>query len=124
MAVSFDPGKLEVQGAPVPVLENLMQAHYGANAGLNMASAQYSISNSGSMAFVPGGVYPDNERTLVWVDLKGSAQPLNVRKGTYFAPRLSPDGRQIAFRTHGKERDVWICNKERDHFTKLTLGGG
>jgi len=123
MAAPFDPDRLEVRGAPVPILENIMQAHYGTNAGLNLASAQYSISRSGSLAFVPGGVYPDKERTLVWVDFKGAAQPLNIRKGTYYAPRLSPDGRQIAYRTHGREHDAWVCNIERGDFTKLTFEG-
>lgn len=123
MAVPFDPDRLELRGTPVPVSENVMQAHFSVWADQNWASAQYAVSNSGILAFVPGGVYPEVKQALVWVDLKGAVQPLAIPKQVYYAPRISPDGRQIAFTSFYKERCVWIIDIERGSARKLTLEG-
>ena len=49
MAVPFDPQRLTVTGAPVPVVEGVVQS-------LDTGSAQYSVSATGSLVYVPGGL--------------------------------------------------------------------
>jgi serine/threonine-protein kinase len=123
MAVPFDPDRLELRGTPVPVLEDVMQAHFSVWIDQDEASAQYAVSNSGILAFVPGGVYPEVKEALVWVDLKGAVQSLSTPKQMYYSPRISPDGRQIAFTTFYKERSLWVIDIERGTARKLTFEG-
>ena len=49
MAVPFDPQRLTVTGAAVPVVEGVLQSTVS-------GAAQYSISATGSLVYVPGGV--------------------------------------------------------------------
>jgi len=48
IAVPFDPQRLTITGARVPVVEGIMQSE-------NTGAAQYSISSTGSLIYVPGG---------------------------------------------------------------------
>jgi serine/threonine-protein kinase len=65
MAVAFDLEQLKATGAPIPVLEGVMQpSHY--------VPAYIAFSDSGTLAYVPADTSPQDERTLVWVDRKGS----------------------------------------------------
>ena len=76
MAVPFDLQRLEVTGQPVPVVGNVMQAaniHHGS---FNTGAGQFSISDSGWLVYAAGGILPDLENSLVWVDQKGKAQPI------------------------------------------------
>jgi len=45
MAVPFDPLRLEVMGAAVPVVEGVLQSR-------NTGAAQYSFSDNGSLVYV------------------------------------------------------------------------
>jgi Tol biopolymer transport system component len=123
MAVSFDPDTLELRGNPVPVLEDVMQAIFSVWMDSTYASAQYAVSNSGILASVPGGVYPEVKQALVWVDLKGAVRPSGIPKQLYYSPRISPDGQQIAFTSFYKERNLWVIDIERGSARKLTFEG-
>ena len=123
MLVPFDQDKLEVTGQPVPSVANVIQALNTGNAGYDTVAGQFSISTSGSLAYVPGGILPDRENSLVWVDHKGKAEPIASFKAPFFAPRLSPDGRRIAYRTWGMENQVWVYDLNRGTTTKLTSEG-
>ena len=59
MAVPFDPQRLTVTGTAVPVVEGVLQSPV-------TGAAQYSISSTGSLVYVPGGAQA-TERRLVWV---------------------------------------------------------
>ena len=54
MAVPFDAANLKVTGDPVMVLEDLMQAEGAGNTSLNHSTGQYSVSGSGTLAYLPG----------------------------------------------------------------------
>jgi serine/threonine protein kinase len=123
MAVSFDPDTLELRGNPVPVLEDVMQALFSVWMDSTYASAQYAVSNSGILASVPGGVYPEVKQALVWVDLKGAVRPSGIPNQLYYSPRISPDGQQIAFTSFYKERNLWVIDIERGSARKLTFEG-
>ncbi len=49
MAVPFDPGRLAITGAAVPTIEGVLQSP-------SSGAAQYSLSATGSLVYVPGGV--------------------------------------------------------------------
>src|SRR5262249_36012558 len=53
-AIPFDPGRLEVSGSPIPVLEGVAGTTGRANAG----AAGYSVSESGVLVYLPGNATP------------------------------------------------------------------
>src|SRR5262245_49968228 len=109
MAATFDPERLEVTGVPVPVADSVLGDP-------RTGAAQFSLSNAGSLAYVYGSLQSAN-LNLVWVDRHGVAQPLPAPLRPYRAPRLSPDGRQVAV---GIGSDVWIYDLPRDTLTRFT----
>jgi Tol biopolymer transport system component len=111
MAVPFDPVRLEAKGAPIPVLEGVMQSNAGAG--------QFSFSNSGTLVYVPGGAQ-EMQRQLVWVDRKGAEQSLAAPLRAYVQPRLAPDGRRVAVQILG---DIWIFDIARGTLSRLTFSG-
>ena len=119
MAVPFDPVRLEVTGMPAPALDDVMLSFGVTGAG------QFSFSNSGSLAYVPGaGNLLGVAQTLVWVDRSGAAQPLGAPQRAYENPRLSPDGRRLAVRITEANIDLWVYELERRTLSRLTFDDG
>ena len=115
MAAPFDPQRLETTGASVPVLEGVTQS-------LINGIAQFSISATGSLAYVTGD--PQAElRKLVWVSRDGIEQPLAAAERAYWYPRISPDGRRIAIAIDERERHIWLHELSRSTLTRLTFAG-
>jgi serine/threonine-protein kinase len=113
-AVPFDPGKLEVRGAPSPVLEEVA---YSAQNG----SAQFDFSRNGTLVYRGGGAAGASLVTAQWLDAAGKTQPLLAKPGVYLRPRLSPDGQRLAL---DDGSDIWVYEARRDTMTRLTFGGG
>jgi Tol biopolymer transport system component/predicted Ser/Thr protein kinase len=88
-AVPFDLERLQVAGPAVPVLAPVQM---GVATG---TVANFALSRTGTLAYLPGdqGL---GERRLEWWSRDGKIEPLPVKTGTYSAPRISPDGRQLA----------------------------
>jgi serine/threonine-protein kinase len=103
--VPFDLKRLEIAGGPVPVLEGIRRA-FSEQTG----TAHFSVSNTGSLVYVPGPASTSSQhRTLVWIDRAGKAEPLNLPQSAFEFPRLSPNGKMLAFGTDdGKDAIVWI----------------
>src|ERR1700687_2539023 len=64
MAVPFDPQRLEVTGTAVPVVEGVLQSPVA-------GAAQYSLSATGSLVYVSGGVQSAQSK-LVWASRDGA----------------------------------------------------
>ena len=62
----------------------------------------------------------------VWVDREGQETSIKGPNAMYQVPRLSPDGRRLAFFeiANGGEYDVWILDLERGILEKLTTEKG
>jgi serine/threonine-protein kinase len=115
MAVPFDAQRLTTTGATVPVVEGVMQSPIS-------GSAQYSLSATGSLVYVTGGVQ-SAQRRLVWVSRNGSEQLLAAPAHSYFAPRLSPDGRRVAVTITEQDDQVWLFDVSRETLTRFTFEG-
>jgi len=115
MAIPFDPKRMEVTGAAVPVVEGVMES-------ADTGAAQYSVSATGSLVYVPGGVQ-SAQRRLVWVSRIGAEQPLGAPAHAYQYPRLSPDGRQVAVEIAEQGHQVWTYNLSRETLTRFTFEG-
>jgi len=115
MAVPFDPQRLEVTGTAVPVVEGISESRI-------TGAAQYSVSATGSLAYVPGTIQSAQGR-LVWVNRNGAEQPLAAPPHSYDRPRVSPDGRHVAVNVTEQETQVWLYDLSRDTLTRLTFEG-
>ena len=122
MAVRFDANTLKVIGQPFPVVDNVMQAiiPWGSN---NTSAGQFDISESGSLVFAAGGVLPDLQNSLVWVDHRGSEEPVTALRFPFQAPCLSPDGRRIAYVTQAQDWQVFVYDLETGTNSQLTHEG-
>jgi serine/threonine-protein kinase len=119
MAVPFDLGRLEVTGGAVALVANVMQAANTTGELFDVGAGQFSVSASGALLYVSGGISPDPERSLVWVDRTGAAQPLRLPTRAYLSPRLSPDGQRAIVWTQG-DRNIWVHDLARGLLTRLT----
>ena len=120
MAVPFDLERLEATGGAVALIANVMQAANEPSEQFDTGAGQFSVSASGALLYLPGGIFPDPERSLVWVDrATGAVQTLPVPTKAYASPRLSPDGRQVVVWTQG-DRNVWVHDLSRGTVTRLT----
>jgi eukaryotic-like serine/threonine-protein kinase len=115
MAVPFDPQRLTATGAAVPVVEGVLQS-------ASSGAAQYSLSATGSLVYVSGGVQSAQTR-LVWVSRNGAEQPVAAPAHAYQGPRVSPDGRRVAVGIAEQETQVWLYDLSRDTLTRLTFEG-
>ena len=114
MAVPFNSRSLKLEGSPAPVLEGVRESMLGA--------AQYSLSASGTLVYVPGGLQSNSSR-LIWVDRAGKEQPIAAPTRDFSSPRLSPDGRRIGVTIAGTETQVWLYDLARDTLARATFGG-
>ena len=116
MAAPFDPQRLAVTGTAVPVVEGVLQFPASGD-------AQYSLSATGSLVYVPGGVQ-GAQRKLVWVSHNGAEQPLAAPVRAYLNPRLSPDSGKVAVGINQQQdSQVWLYDLSRETLTRLTFEG-
>jgi eukaryotic-like serine/threonine-protein kinase len=116
MAAPFDAASLALAGTPSPLLEGVrsITGPYGA----------FAVSESGTLAYVPGGAFEGSRRTLVWVDRKGTEQPLSLPQRPYAQLRLSPDGERAVFsiadQSAGRINDIWVYDLVRGAPSRIT----
>lgn len=113
LGVKFDPEHLEVSGAPVPLLEEV--------AGNPVTGGgQFDFSDSGTFVYAAGESTARGWQ-LSWLDDSGKFQPMLSKEGVIATPRLSPDGRKLAF---GVETgDIFVYDLNRGTQTRLTFTG-
>jgi len=115
-AVPFDLRRLEVTGQPTPILQGVITAP-------DNGGAQFSISQTGTLMYVPGRSARQN-LSIYWMDRQGNFTPLRDAPGDYASPAFSPDGKRLALDIFdGKRDDIWVYEWEGDTLTRLTFGG-
>jgi serine/threonine-protein kinase len=113
LAAPFDLERLELTGAPVPILEGLWTQP--AN-----GTAHFAYSAEGTFVYVPR-VEP--ESTLVWVDRAGVVRPVTEIRRGFEDPRLSPDGERLSVAIQQSDQfHIWIYAMARDSFERLSFG--
>ena len=119
-AVAFDPQRLEISGTPTAVIEGVRRSLGGVT-----GATQFSVSNTGSLLYIPGPASTAAVQDLAVIDRTGAAQPMKFPAGTYEHPRASPDGKSIAFGTDdGKDANVWVYDLAgTSPMRRLTFGG-
>jgi serine/threonine-protein kinase len=125
MAVPFDIRSLQVTGAPVVLIDGVMQAVNAPNSADETGAGQFAVSQSGTLLYLTGGIGRPIQASWEWVDRTGAAQRVAaVPPGPYLFPRLSPDGQRVAVTVRGGTTDVWVYDLLRGAPTRLTFEGG
>ena len=92
-AVPFSPARLETQGMPVPILDDVAGANTNGAGQFDFSQAP---SGHGTLIYLSGkniGEAPP----AVWLDAAGIKKPLwATPPGPLLSPRLSPDGAKLA----------------------------
>jgi serine/threonine-protein kinase len=115
MVVPFSEQRLEVTGAAVSAVEGVLQSPV-------TGSAQYSLSTTGSLVYVPGSVQGEQSK-LVWVSRNGTEQPLAAPPRAYLNPRVSPDGQRVAASIAEQESQIWLYDLHRETLSRFTFEG-
>ena len=115
MAVRFDLETLTVSGEAFPVLDGLMSSS------IRNPGGQYALSETGLLAWVPGG---DVSVTApVWVDMQGKVETLPIEPDLFGTFRLSPRGRRLAILVASVADDIRVYDLSTGRLSRLTLRG-
>ncbi len=109
-AFPFDGRRKERTGPEFKVLDRVMSHGNGA--------VQYAVGGNGTLAYIsaPSG---NAKYELTWVDRNGRPEMLFESPQPLFAPRLSPDGTQVAVTiVDGSNIDVWLFDLRRRTMTR------
>ena len=119
----FDLGRLAVTGNAVSVIEGVRR---GAGA-VGTGTAHFSVSDTGTLAYLPGPIASSSipNLQLAFADRSGALDVLKIPPGPYSVPRMSPDGRAIAFgRDDGRDVSIWLYDLSgAGSARRLTFGG-
>jgi serine/threonine-protein kinase len=111
--VPFNPDRLEVRGAPVPLLDDVA-------ANRSTGGGQFDFSANGTFVYATGKSAAQAWQ-MTWLDSTGRMQPLLKVPGSYINPHISPDGHKVAFVGDGP--DIYIHDLDRDTTTRVTNSG-
>jgi len=115
LAVPFDAGRLEVTGHSVTLVEHVATVPQNGYGG-------FRLSTNGTFVFEPAP--STSSRTLTWVGRSGAETPIPISPRSFTTPRLSPDGKQVAFAVaEGDRQDIWIYAFATDTLTRATRDG-
>jgi serine/threonine-protein kinase len=89
--------------------------------GTNTGTANYGVSDQGTLVYLAGAFGTQQVRILAWVDRNGREEIIPLPPRPYLYPRISPDGSQVALDVRDAENDVWILNLPRQTLTRLTF---
>ncbi|MEY4635261.1 MAG: Serine/threonine-protein kinase PrkC [Acidobacteriota bacterium] len=120
LAVAFDDKSLTLAGGPVAVVEGVRAS------GSLSGSMQFSVSDTGSLVYLPGRVGPaGGAQELALADRTGRVERIKLPGADYTTPRASPDGASLAVGIDdGKVSDIWIYELAgTTAIRRLTSGG-
>ena len=116
VAIPFDPGKLELKGSPVALLEGIGVRAGGFNVDL-------SLSEDGTLVYTTGGTL--GTRRAYWVNRDGTSTQVDPAwdpQGAIQNSALSPDGKAIAVELHRNGKaDIWVKQLPTGPFSRITF---
>ena len=119
-AMPFNVKTLSASGEAIAIIEGVRRAAPGTTAHLHVA-----VSDTGTLAFVPGPATMNSMVQIARFDRAGVAEPLNVPLGSYSHPRLSPDGARVAVTVDdGKDAQVWLYGTSKTSAVRRLTSGG
>ena len=118
-AVPFDPVRLELRGAAVPILEDLAA---DPSSGAGQFSFFGASSGPGTFVYRTGSASAESW-PVWWLDKSGKTTPLIATPGFYVTPRFSPDGQRMALvQLAGGNPGIFVYDWQHDIMSRLPLG--
>src|SRR6185312_1482356 len=112
MAQPFDANRFSVTGDAVPVMEQVSMIQ-------NTLFAPFTASANGALVFQTDF---SSDQSLAWFDRAGNKISLPGDPMSLATPRLSPDGRKVAFTGEASGNyDVWIQDLTHNLRNRLTF---
>jgi Tol biopolymer transport system component/tRNA A-37 threonylcarbamoyl transferase component Bud32 len=111
LAASFDVESRRFTGTPVPVMENVVEDFRGAKVAIGpgvSVRVEGTSQRAQMLRFARDGTGRRNEMS--------GAQD-------YTTPRISPDGRRVAFVSSFLGGDLWVADRTRGTLQRLALAG-
>jgi eukaryotic-like serine/threonine-protein kinase len=115
MALPFDAERLVETGPPFEIRSS-------GGVRLSFQSQLYAIAADGTFVSIAPEVIRDATE-LVRVDAAGEVEVLHTVQGVIDLPRLSRDGRRVAYRVSAPNCDIWVLDLERGTTTRITREG-
>jgi Tol biopolymer transport system component len=115
MAQRFDDRRLDLEGQPFPIAEQVWLTTGG------MGFAAFSASDNGVVAY---RTQPAATTELVWFDRRGNRQGTIGAPANYSVPVLSPDEKKLAITRIDPglgTRDLWLFDLARGTLTPFTF---
>jgi serine/threonine-protein kinase len=113
-ALPFNLSRLTAEGEPQVLLDGVASG--------NVRGGDFAASNTGVLAYTAGPAERRKPSPVSWLDRAGRVSPLHASPALYANPRLSPDGKQIAFTISTPSgSDIWVKSLDRDTATRLTF---
>ena len=115
MEVPFDLNSMKVTGQPTALIEDMQFGAFG--------SADLAVSATGTLVYATSA--GEGKQEPVWVTRDGKVRSVDPdwQGGSFSAPALSPDGRQLAVAWAGNESgqpgEIWIKHLDRGPSIKL-----
>jgi serine/threonine protein kinase/Tol biopolymer transport system component len=113
MAQRFDPDRLQLEGEPFAVVDDVDYVNI-------VARALFSVSPNGTLVYQTGS---STSSQLQWFDRSGKRLSTIGAPARYANPRISPDGRKVAVDIDDSESntDIWLINLENGVRSRFTF---
>jgi serine/threonine protein kinase/Tol biopolymer transport system component len=122
-AIRFDPDARAVDGGQVPIVEGVRRSNTGGS-----DTANYSVSDTGTLVHIPdsGATTTAPVGVLAVADPDGRVDRLDLERGQYRGPRVSPDGGRIAVEIIGENQRsaIWVYDLSGRQAFRRLLGAG
>jgi eukaryotic-like serine/threonine-protein kinase len=85
-------------------------------------TADFALSQTGTLVHVPAGDGSTDARTAVWVNRQGREEPIEgLPPRAYLMARVSPDASRIAFDVRDQDFDIWTWDIRSRVLSRVTL---
>jgi Tol biopolymer transport system component len=120
-ARTYDPGTGAL-GDAASVVQGVLRGGSPSSIG----QAWYDVSNNGTLVYMPGPIGDAvDDRRIAWFDRKGTATFLPIPAGPYQNPRLSRDGKRLAFsRADARDTAIWLYDVDAGGSPRRVTFGG
>jgi eukaryotic-like serine/threonine-protein kinase len=115
VALPFDAERRVATGTAFPVSTDL-------GARVSYQVRMFALADDGTLVYVPKSSLLDSG-ALLWADRQGKLEPIFEMQKIIDLPRLSHDGKRIAFRAPAPLCEIWVHELERGVTTRVTHGG-
>jgi len=125
MAAPFNLDRLEAAGPAVTVMKGIQQALNAPQPDVNSGAGQYTISETGTLVFLSGGIVPEQLGDLYWIDRGGRAEKwaaFGTRAAMVF--RIAhPSGQLLAYASYPPNRGIGIYDIQKNTTTRVAVEG-